>query len=68
MGISICIAHTGYGLPERLMRRITVKKADKQISVFVGEVDQSGQYKVLHLTEAEAALVFMHLKNLLNQE
>jgi hypothetical protein len=49
------------------MRRVTVKRDNKKVSVFVGEVDQNGQYDVLHLTEAEAALVFMHLRNLLNQ-
>lgn len=49
------------------MRKVEIKNNNNKVSVFVGEVDQNGRYDVLHLTEAEAALVYSELKRILKQ-
>lgn len=49
------------------MRKVEVKGDSRGINIYVGEVDQNGKYDILKLSQAEAALVFMKLKQKLNQ-
>ena len=49
------------------MRKVEIKRGNKEVSVYLGIVDQNGEYDVFTMTEGEAALVYLELKRILNQ-
>jgi len=47
------------------MKKVKIEKRDGKVIIYVGEVNQSGNYDILKLTEAEAAVLMMKLENAL---
>lgn len=44
------------------MRKVEVKSNGREVMVYVGTVDQNGNYDVLKLTPAEAAVLMVKLE------
>ena len=47
------------------MQKITIEKGSGKVNVFVGKVNQDGNYQLLKLTEAEAAVLAEKLQAVL---
>lgn len=51
-----------------MIRPIDVKCSNKEVTIYVGKVDQSGNYKLLKLSEAEAAVLTVKLQEKLSEQ